>query len=55
VNKGARVPPDVPLPSEIDQDTNLSTPRTSNACPPKSPERMRSMLSYPTPSVCGEK
>ena len=45
VKSGASVPPEVPLPSEIDQEMNLRPPRKSSASPAMSPERMRSMLS----------
>ena len=33
VNSGASVPPEVPLPSEMDQETNFSTQSTSSAVP----------------------
>ena len=55
VKRGASVPPEVPLPSEMHQERNLSEQSTSMACRVKSPERMWSMLSYPTPSVRGAK
>ncbi len=45
VKRGASVPPEVPVPSEIDQDTSLATQKTTTAVPARSPDRMRSMLS----------
>jgi hypothetical protein len=45
VKRGASVPPEVPLPSEIDQETNFSAASKSRASPPTSAERMWSMLS----------
>src|SRR5690606_11217539 len=32
VNKGANVPPEVPLPREIDQETNFNTPKPKIIC-----------------------
>ena len=45
VNNGASVPPEVPLPRAIDQETNLSTERINSARPARLPERKSWMLS----------
>ncbi len=44
VNSGARVPPEVPLPSAIDHDANFITHRIIRALTVKSPDTIRSML-----------
>ena len=46
VNSGASVPPEVPLPSEIDHEMNFSTAEHDERAPERSmPPRMSSMLS----------
>src|SRR4051794_15110473 len=51
VNSGASVPPDVPLPSAIDQEISLAKQKKAKIVPDSEPSRMCSMLSYPTPRV----
>ena len=45
VKSGANVPPDVPLPSEIDQETNFMKQSSSTASPNSLPVTIPSMLS----------
>ena len=45
VKRGASVPPEVPLPSEMHQEMNFTTQRMATARMVRSPERMLSMLS----------
>ena len=57
VNSGASVPPEVPLPREMDHEMNFIRIRysTNPTVKPCLLEMMALMLSYPTPSVLGAK
>src|SRR6185312_9180810 len=55
VNNGASVPPDVPLPREIDQEIYFSKPSVAITASGAPPCRSHLILSYPTPIVFGEK
>ena len=52
---GAKVPADVSLPSAAAQDTNFSRQSMMSAFSVSVPEKIRTMLSYPTPRVSGRK
>ena len=54
VNKGANVPPDVPLPKAIAHEVNFNRHNERINCIGMLPDRISVIFSYPTPSVRGE-
>src|SRR6478735_4457612 len=55
VNSGASVPPDVPLPSETDQDIYFRMDKDNKIDKGSSPFNKWRIFSYPTPMVSGAK
>src|SRR5690606_18485677 len=55
VSRGAKVPPEVPLPRAIAHERNLKKHRENSICKVIPPESTSIMLSYPTPNVRGAK
>src|SRR3546814_1588916 len=53
VSMGASVPPEVPLPREIDQEISFKKQSINSTCMVASPEIAVEIFSYPTPRVLG--